>query len=68
MKIIKHGNPEYVNCDDYKIECPNCGCIFIIDHTEIISQERRLNGYATIRCPECNQLIHFKPTDCLVIG
>lgn len=41
MKIIKHGNPEYMNCDDFQLECTNCGCVFVFDHTEIISQEKK---------------------------
>lgn len=63
MRIIRNGNPECVACDYYKLECLNCGCVFIFDHTEIISQGRKLGEEAIIRCPYCNQLIHFIPVE-----
>lgn len=65
MKIIKHGKQEYINATDFKLECPNCGCIFLFDCGDFTWQERKIDGFAGIRCPDCKKEIVFKPSNVL---
>lgn len=63
MKIIKHGNLVYINSNDFKLECTNCGCIFLCNAGDFIKQEKKLGGYAWVRCPDCNRELQFKPCE-----
>ena len=53
IKIIKHGK----KC--YKLNCPDCGCIWIFEKEDIIKDKYpQFNDdriYASIRCPDCNK-------------
>lgn len=55
MTIIKHGK-KWV---EYKMECPECGCIFLMNKDELherISESMfsyRLKDIFIVNCPEC---------------
>lgn len=69
MKIIKKGKTKYRNRADYKLECSNCGCIFVCNYGDFESQENQLDGKAYyVRCPYCNIEIGFKRSEYLNKG
>ena len=65
-EIIKHGDPKYIKAKDYKLECANCGCIFTCSNGDFEWQERSIDGYTAVRCPDCNYEIVFKPFEHLI--
>ena len=65
-KIIKHGKKKYINAQDYKIECGNCGCIFTFSIGDIAWKEKSINGNSAVRCPDCNKEIIFKSNEHLI--
>ena len=59
-QIIKHGKPEYIKAKTYKLECPNCFCVFTCSHGDLEWQEHSIEGRAAVRCPDCNYRMVFK--------
>ena len=58
MKIIKHGNPDYLKAP-VKFVCDKCKCEFEADNTEYKMRTFDYNGdlcYA-INCPECDHVV-----------
>jgi DNA-directed RNA polymerase subunit RPC12/RpoP len=55
--IEKHGNTMKSIC------CNNCGCKFLYQESDILTEETRINAYDSeieyryIKCPECNNII-----------
>lgn len=66
MEIIKHGiDPKKLL---YEATCDKCGCCFVFEKREIISEIDRNDLYKFVRCPEpfCNNIIYerqFKLND-----
>lgn len=60
-EVIKHGKPEYIKAKTYKLECPNCFCVFTYSHGDLEWQARSIDGQAGVKCPDCNYEIVFRP-------
>lgn len=58
IEILKHGIPNGAK-RRFSISCPFCFCEFNFEEDDILSKEKRPNGYSYISCPECNKIIKF---------
>ena len=65
MIIIKMGK-KLEPANTFKLKCEHCGCVFTFDIDEVIIQEKRPMGSASIECPCCDIIIDFKPMDCVI--
>lgn len=61
VRILKNGRQSKPLKRIYHVVCPTCGCEFECESSDFTSQERGLDGHATINCPECGQFIKFVP-------
>lgn len=49
----------------YILPCPHCQCEFQFNPEDIIKREKRLGGYAWVKCPCCGEEIRFYPDTCV---
>lgn len=66
MEIRKHGEQRNDQHCEFVLRCPYCGCEFSFSSEEIEKQEKRINGFAYIHCPDCKHEIEFSPKESLV--
>ena len=61
IKVVRHGVKSGKREPHYYINCTGCGCIFVCNNGDILTREKRPNGVAKIKCPECGKQIEFIP-------
>lgn len=58
IEILEHGISIRARTKKrFSITCPFCSCKFIFDDNDIISKEKRFDGYSYVACPECKKTI-----------
>ena len=58
MKIIKQGNK-----GQKKIECPMCGCVYIVDRNDVYMDI----GGPYVKCPCCNEITELSIKDSIYL-
>lgn len=54
MRIIKKGK---IPTNEWKMKCPKCGCVFMYDRKDILSDQREGDA---VKCPTCGDWIDIR--------